>query len=154
MLDRSSFGLKSTVLFLWGALSNERTGLSFVYAAGPCQRSLSWVRVPWDSRPSFTISDLRLPFTSPPTTRRVTVEVLILFVLFITPQHGPHRKHSASIVVWISLRWKVSTQSLCNSGCARHVSYGDNSSVIVCGQYLATAVSLALNFLLWANTPQ
>jgi hypothetical protein len=25
-----------TVLFLWGALSDERTGLSFIYAAGPC----------------------------------------------------------------------------------------------------------------------
>jgi hypothetical protein len=35
--------------FLWGALSYERTGLSFVYAAGPRQRSLSWVRVPWGS---------------------------------------------------------------------------------------------------------
>jgi hypothetical protein len=32
-------------------------------------------RVPWDSRPYFTVSDLRLPFSSPPTTRRVTVEV-------------------------------------------------------------------------------
>jgi hypothetical protein len=32
--------------FLWGALSNERTGVSFVYAAGPCQCSLSRVRVP------------------------------------------------------------------------------------------------------------
>jgi hypothetical protein len=31
--------------------------------------------VPWDSRPHFTVSDLRLPFSSPPTTRRVTVEV-------------------------------------------------------------------------------
>jgi hypothetical protein len=30
---------------------------------------------PWDSRPYFTVSDLRLPFSSPPTTRRVTVEV-------------------------------------------------------------------------------
>jgi hypothetical protein len=37
-----------TVLFLWGTLSDERSGLSFVYAAGPCQRSLSGVRVPWD----------------------------------------------------------------------------------------------------------
>jgi hypothetical protein len=63
------------VLFLWGALSDERMGLSFVYAAGHCQRSLSLVRVPWDSRPYFTVSDLRLPFSSPPTTRRVTVEV-------------------------------------------------------------------------------
>jgi hypothetical protein len=31
-----------------GVLSEERTGLSFVYAAGPRQRSLSWVRVPLD----------------------------------------------------------------------------------------------------------
>jgi hypothetical protein len=43
-------------------LSDERTGLSFVYAAGSCQRSLSRVRVPWYSRPYFTVSDLRLPF--------------------------------------------------------------------------------------------
>jgi hypothetical protein len=60
---------------LWGALSDERTGLSCVYAAGPCQRSLFRVRVPWDSRPYFTVSDLRLPFSSPPTTLRVTVEL-------------------------------------------------------------------------------
>jgi hypothetical protein len=40
-----------------GALSDERTGLSFVYAAGHCQRSLSWVWVPWDSRPYFIVSD-------------------------------------------------------------------------------------------------
>jgi hypothetical protein len=64
-----------TVLFLWGALSDERSGMCFVYAAGPCQRSLSRVRVPWGLRPYFTVSDLRLPFSSPPTTRRVTVEV-------------------------------------------------------------------------------
>jgi hypothetical protein len=57
------------------ALSDERTGLSFVYAAGPCQCSLSRVQVPWDWRPYFTVSDLILPFLSPPTTRRVTVEV-------------------------------------------------------------------------------
>jgi hypothetical protein len=37
-------------LVLWSALSDERTGLSFVYAAGPCQRSLSQVRVQWDLR--------------------------------------------------------------------------------------------------------
>jgi hypothetical protein len=47
---------------LGGALSDERTGLSFVYGAGPCQRSLSRVRVTWDSWPYFTVSDLRLPF--------------------------------------------------------------------------------------------
>jgi hypothetical protein len=62
-------------LLMWGALSDETTGLSFLYTAGPCQRTLSLVRVPWKSRPYFTVSDLRLPFSSPPTTRRVTVEV-------------------------------------------------------------------------------
>jgi hypothetical protein len=35
-----------TVLFSWIALSDERSGLSFLYVAGSCQRSLSRVRVP------------------------------------------------------------------------------------------------------------
>jgi hypothetical protein len=30
-------------LFMWGALSDERTGLPFTIAAGPRQRSHSWV---------------------------------------------------------------------------------------------------------------
>jgi hypothetical protein len=62
-------------LFLWGALSDERTGLSFTIAADPRQRSHSRVRVPWDSRPYFTVSDSRLTFSSTPMTRRATVEV-------------------------------------------------------------------------------
>jgi hypothetical protein len=39
---RTEYGIRLTVTFLipWGALSDERTGLSFVCAAGPCQRSL------------------------------------------------------------------------------------------------------------------
>jgi hypothetical protein len=72
---RYLFVLTVTFLFPWGALSDERMGLSFVCAAGPCQRSLYRVLVPWDLRPHVTVSDLRLPFSSPPTTRRVTVEV-------------------------------------------------------------------------------
>jgi hypothetical protein len=62
-------------LLLWSALSDERTGLSFTIAAGTRQRRHSRVCVPWDSRPYFTVSDSRLPFSSPPTTRRATVEV-------------------------------------------------------------------------------
>jgi hypothetical protein len=62
-------------LLMWGALSDERTGLSFTIAAGRSQRSRSPVRAPWDSRPYFTVSDLRRPISSPPTTRRITVEV-------------------------------------------------------------------------------
>jgi hypothetical protein len=61
--------------FCGGALSDERTSLSFVYATGPCQRSHSRVRVPWHSRPYITVSNFRLPFSSPSTTRRVTHHV-------------------------------------------------------------------------------
>jgi hypothetical protein len=60
---------------MWAALSDERTGLSFTTAAGAGQRSHSRVRVQWDSRPYFTVSDSKLPFSSPPTTRMVKVEV-------------------------------------------------------------------------------
>jgi hypothetical protein len=62
-------------LLVWGALSDERMDLSFTIDPGPCQRSHSRVRVPWDSRPYFTASDSRFPFSSPPTTRRATVDV-------------------------------------------------------------------------------
>jgi hypothetical protein len=44
-------------LLMWGALSDERTGLSFTIAAGARQRSHSRVRVPWDSWPYFTVLD-------------------------------------------------------------------------------------------------
>jgi hypothetical protein len=68
----------------------------FTISAGPLHCSHSWVRVPWDSLPYFTVSDSRLPqpggpgtriyipqekdspvipFSSPPTTRRAMVEV-------------------------------------------------------------------------------
>jgi hypothetical protein len=60
-------------LMMWGSL--WRQTLSFTIAAGPRQRSHSWVRVPWDSRPYFTVSDSRLPFSSPLMTLRATVKV-------------------------------------------------------------------------------
>jgi hypothetical protein len=60
---------------MWGDLSDERAGLSFTIAADPRQRNHSRVRVPWDWRPYFTVSDSRPPFSSPPTTRRATVEM-------------------------------------------------------------------------------
>jgi hypothetical protein len=36
-------------LLMWGALSDERTGLSFTVAPGPCQCRHFRVRLPWDS---------------------------------------------------------------------------------------------------------
>jgi hypothetical protein len=109
LLSFDSYGI---FFFLWGTLSDERTGLYFVYAAGSCQRSPSWVRFPWDSRQYFTVSDVRLPFSSPTTTCRVTVEVLesastrvsstrTPAVLIITSHYGPHRKHRSSIVMCV-----------------------------------------------------
>jgi hypothetical protein len=49
-------------LLMWGALSDERTDLPFTstIAAGPRQRSHSYVRVPRDSWQYFTLSDSRL----------------------------------------------------------------------------------------------
>jgi hypothetical protein len=97
------YSLTVTVLFLWGALYDKRTGLSFVYAAGSRQHSLSWVRVPSHSCPYFTVSDLRLPFLSPPTTHWFTVEVfdpastwvsdVILFRTTYIVSRRTHRKH-------------------------------------------------------------
>jgi hypothetical protein len=49
--------------------------VSFTIAARPRQHSHSRVRVPRDSRSYFTVSDARLPFSSPPTASRATVEV-------------------------------------------------------------------------------
>jgi hypothetical protein len=60
-------------LLMWVSLSHERTDMSFTIAAGLRQRSHSRVRVLWDSLPYFT-----LIFSSPPTTRRATVEVFDL----------------------------------------------------------------------------
>jgi hypothetical protein len=48
-------------LLTWDALSDERTGLPFTIADGSRQRILSWVRVPRDSWPYFTVSDSGLP---------------------------------------------------------------------------------------------
>jgi hypothetical protein len=94
---------------VWGALSDERTVLSFVYATGPCQRSLSRVRVPWDSRPSFNVSDLRLPFSFPPTTRRVTVEVFdpasTWVVCLSISSHSHSQSHIATDGQFVSKSW-------------------------------------------------
>jgi hypothetical protein len=48
-LTRNLLLFDSYSLVLWGTLSHERMGLSFVYAVGPRQRRLSRVRVHCDS---------------------------------------------------------------------------------------------------------
>jgi hypothetical protein len=65
------WGLRPVIL-MRGPLSEERMSLLFTIAADPCQRSHSRVR---DPRIYFTVSDSRLPFSSLPTTHRVTVKL-------------------------------------------------------------------------------
>jgi hypothetical protein len=74
---RPDFYYHQTVagLLMWGVLPDERTGLSFTIVPDPRQRSHFEARALWDSWKYFTVSDSRLPFSSLPTTRRVTVEV-------------------------------------------------------------------------------
>jgi hypothetical protein len=61
---RPDFYYRRTVagLLIWGAISDERTGLSFTISAGTRHRSHYRVRVPWDWRPYFTVLESRLPF--------------------------------------------------------------------------------------------
>jgi hypothetical protein len=81
---------------MWGILSDERMDLLFTIPAGPCQRSHSWIRVRRDSSQIRDAPNLEgqvpylyppetgwpsyiprhwVPFWSPPTTCRATVEV-------------------------------------------------------------------------------
>jgi hypothetical protein len=79
---------------MWGAPSDERTGLSFTIAAGARQRSHYRVQVPWESRPYFTVSDSRLLLLSPPVTRRVTVEIFDpAFTRELTTQLRTHSRY-------------------------------------------------------------
>jgi hypothetical protein len=69
-------------LLMRGALPDERTGLSFTISAGPRQRSYSRVRVPWESRPYFTVSDSRLHF------RRLLLLARLRWKYSSPPPHG------------------------------------------------------------------
>jgi hypothetical protein len=92
-----------------GAIYDERTGLSFTIAAGPRQCSHFRARVLWDSWRYFTVSDSRLPFSSPLTTRRVTVEVFDRFQYFLyccgtQLWHGPRREHRFPVSPLVRVR--------------------------------------------------
>jgi hypothetical protein len=69
-------------LLMWGVLSDERTGLSFAFSAGPRRRRYSRIRVPWDSRTYFTVSDSRLRF------RRLLRFAWLRWRYSIPPPHG------------------------------------------------------------------
>jgi hypothetical protein len=54
---------------MWGALSDERTGLSITVVCSPRQRSHSCVRAPWNTWPYFTASHSRFPQPGGPGPR-------------------------------------------------------------------------------------
>jgi hypothetical protein len=113
-------------LLMWGAVSDERTDLSFTIDAWLRQRSHSRVRVPWDSRPYFTVSDSRFRFSSPPTTRRATVEVF----------------DPASTRVW--LEFKVSHNP--TDGVSQSISLGVEPHLWLMTRYLLLFDSYGLVF--------
>jgi hypothetical protein len=100
----------------------------FCICCCPRQRRLSQIRVPWISRPYFTVSVLRLPFSSPPTTRRVTVEVfdpastqvwtkLLQESRYIAFAQNTHRKPSCIVASEISRREHVTWLPACTVEC-------------------------------------
>jgi hypothetical protein len=97
--------LTVTVLFLWGALSDERTGVPFVYAAGPCQRSLSRNHILlshriWDFpfRRLLRLAGSRWRYSTPPPHGFQSIPIPVFS--YILSARTTYRKHSPSIVAW------------------------------------------------------
>jgi hypothetical protein len=122
-------------LFLWGALSDERTVLSYTIAAGPRHHSHR-VRVPWGLHPYFTVSDSRLLFSSPPTTRWTAVEV------FDPPPPSQSRSYITTDGQSASLSWnKTPIWGL------RHLYYCQTVAVFfLWGALSDVKTDLSLNF--------
>jgi hypothetical protein len=97
----------------------------------------SRVQVPWDLWPYFTLSDLRLPFLLPVTTRRVTVEVFDLLRPYFTVSdlRLPFHRLLRLTGSW----WRYSTlppQGKGGGGCLMTSQHGQHrkhySSVVAC----------------------
>jgi hypothetical protein len=76
---------------VWGVLFDERTGLSFTYAASPRQRSNSRIHVPRDSWPYVSLSGSR-----PPSNLEGQVSVFVSLGNRVTTSPGtgfPFRRH-------------------------------------------------------------
>jgi hypothetical protein len=128
-----SYVLDSVGRALW-----REDGSVFCMCHWPLPAQSISVLVPWDLRPYFTVSDLRLPFSSSPTTRRVTVEVF-----------DPAFK-----------RVSQSTQSWCRSQSQSHIATdGQSVSKSWCrapfgayDQIFSTVWQLRSCFLLWGGS--
>jgi hypothetical protein len=94
-------------MLIWGALSDERTGLSFTISPGPCQRRHFRVR----------LSGLRWRYSTPPSHG---IDWVTPIVLLITPLHGPSMKHRFQQYLYCSVHIRchgnVPTYSLPRNG--------------------------------------
>jgi hypothetical protein len=82
--------LTVTVFFFVGRPLWREDRSVILHAAGPYQRSLSRVRVPWDSRLYFTVSELRhFSVASYDSQWLFSTEFFLIIAL-----HGPRRRHS------------------------------------------------------------
>jgi hypothetical protein len=97
------------------------------------------------------LAGLRWRYSTPPL--RVCwlliypVSTVAPVVFKISPGHWPHRKQPLYC-------WGMFTQLFHSNWCTRRISFRHISTVVAWGHYLPTAVFLAPQFLLWANTPQ
>jgi hypothetical protein len=141
-------------LWMWGVLSDGRTGLSFTITAGPRQSSHSWVRVPRDSCLYFTVSDSRLPQPGWSSTRIYITQEQRGPV--IPPGIGFPYRHRAAVEVfepastqgldvWLSVLFRVSYR-----GPMRYVPYSvllpicDCESAVVEIKHVARILSISL----------
>jgi hypothetical protein len=136
---------------MWGALSDERTGLSFIIAAHPHQRSHFWS----ESRGTcdyVTVPDSRLPFSSPCTTRRARLEIFdpvstwgplkILSAESLASERTHRERHLQHLFYRCvtSPLTCLPNRSMATAVC---VTYNGTTYIIACGHYTATTVSLA-----------
>jgi hypothetical protein len=106
-------------LLIWDTLSDERTRLSFKIAAGPCQRSHSRVRVPWDSWPYFTASGSRLLF------RRLVRLAGLQWRYSTPPPHGVNQcqYNYRYINTWDKAMSEGDIRKICNKNCDKACPY-------------------------------
>jgi hypothetical protein len=75
-----------------GVLSDERTGLTFLYAAGTSQRSLSWVQIPFGLVPIFYCLRFETSHFVASYDLQGHSGGIRPRLLFIITLHGPNRK--------------------------------------------------------------
>jgi hypothetical protein len=155
--------LTVTVLFLWGALSDERTGLSFASAVFLGSEShgtrdhilLSQI---WDFpfRCLLRLAGSRWRYSTLPPHGST---VLLLLVLIIWPRHGLHRKRLFHYSVFSSCQGNNVTTELfpsngcCTAACLHSCYLATGLRVTVCAVKFSLNVSLLRRYCFHTNAP-